>query len=92
MPIISLEQATEMINNANKIYGVVFEKRTNGIDRVMSCLNNVHSRTNGNGLSFDPASKGLIPTYDMNVRGYRMINLRGLKKLRMNKTEYIVRK
>jgi hypothetical protein len=91
--IISLTQAVEIINaQGGRIYSVVFEKKTTGIDRLMVCRNGVNAHTNGGTLNYNPLNYGLISTYDMQSKGYRMINLVGLKKLKASGREYVIRR
>ena len=85
--IISLEQGLEILNSqGNKFYSVVFEKRTNGLDRKMLCLNKVK----GN-VRYDLNEKSLKNVYDVQSKAPRMINLLGLKKIKANKKEYVIR-
>ena len=91
--IISLAQAVEIINaQGGRIYSVVFTKKSTGLDRVMVCRNGVHNHTNGGTLNYEPINYGLVNTYDMNARGYRMINLHGLKKLKAGGRVYVIRR
>jgi hypothetical protein len=91
--VITLERAVEIISaQGGRIYSVVFEKKSTGLDRLMVCRNGVHAHMNGGELKFDPRTRGLINTYDMQSKGYRMINLAGLKKLKASGREYAIRR
>ena len=92
MSIISTQQAVEIINNqGGKIFSTVFEKRSTGLDRKMVCRRGVQSHTNGGGLNYNPQNHNLLSVFDVHARGYRMINLNGLKKLKAQGVEYVVR-
>jgi len=92
MPIISKEQALEiMTNQGGKIFSTIFEKRSTGLDRKMVCRRGVQSHTNGGTLNYNPQTHNLLSVFDIQARGYRMINLEGLKKLKASGVEYIVR-
>lgn len=91
MPIISTQQAIEIINNqGGKIFSTIFEKRSTGLDRKMVCRRGVQSHTNGGTLNYNPQTHNLLSVFDVQARGYRMINLEGLKKLKASKVEYII--
>lgn len=92
MPIISKEQAVEIMNNqGGRIFSVVFEKRSTGLDRKMVCRKGVRSHSNGGTLNYNPQTHNLLNVFDLQSQGYRMINLEGLKKLKAQGNEYVVR-
>lgn len=66
-----------------KIFSVEFTKKDGSI-RKMNCRLNVKKGTNGNGLKFDPIKKGLLPVFDMQNNGFRMINLKTIIKINGN--------
>ena len=70
-------------SNKNKIFSVIFLKRTTGEVRHMTCRLNVAKHLNGGMLLFDPLSRGLISVYDVKNKGYRMINLETLMSIKM---------
>ena len=91
MPIISKEQAVEIMNNqGGKIFSVVFEKRSTGLDRKLVGRRGVRSHSNGGTLNYNPQTHNLLSVFDIQANGYRMINLEGLKKLKASKVEYII--
>jgi hypothetical protein len=92
MKVISVNQAVEIINSqSGKIYSVVFEKRTTGLDRKMVCRSGVSSHTNGGELRYNPRNHNLLNVFDMQSKGYRSINLEGLKKLKASGVVYAIR-
>lgn len=68
----------------NKIFSVVFTKRTNGEERKMTCKLHVKKGLTGAGQSYDPAEKGLLTVYDMSKRAYRNIDLESISKIKVN--------
>jgi hypothetical protein len=73
-----------------QFFGVKFIKKDSSV-RTMLCKLGVRnwsgeSTLKGGSLKYDPASKGLLPVWDVNKKGYRMVNLNTLLELRFNKT------
>lgn len=66
----------------NTIFGATFTKK-DGTTRDMVCRLGVKKGTNGVGLNFDVVDKGLLPVYDMQAQGFRMINLDTISELRI---------
>ena len=88
---ISQDQAITMIQNTNgRFFGVDFQKKNSDEVRVMNARTGVSRYVTGGGLKFDATQKGLIPVYDIINKGYRMININGLMKLRTNGETYII--
>ena len=88
---ISKEQAVTMIQDTRgKFFGVEFTKKNSDEVREMNARIGVSKYVTGEGLKFDPVSKGLIPVYDVINKGYRMINVNGLMRLRTNGETYII--
>ena len=71
----------------NTIFGVTFVKK-NGDIRDMVCRLGVKSHLKGGELPFDPVEKGLLPVFDMQKKGYRMINLKTVTEIRAGGTVY----
>jgi hypothetical protein len=100
--VISLKQAVELINSIpnGQIFTVEFIKRTTGELRRMNCRKGVRKGVNGEGRKFDPASRGLIGVYDMQIAarvamlqdagmpvkddGHRFISVEGIRSLACN--------
>ncbi len=69
------ERVLSLINSTNgKIFACEFVKKDKTL-RHMVCRTGVRKGVTGKGLAFDPLEKGLKPVYDMQKRGWRMINL-----------------
>lgn len=88
---INNEQLVSIIKDLaeNTIFSVDFTKK-DGSARTMTCRLGVKKGTNGRGLNFDPVDKGLLPVWDMQKSGFRMINLNTLTELRIKGTVYTI--
>ena len=68
--------------------------RYKGKPRDMVCRRRVSKGVTGAGMSYDPATKGLIVVYDMDDkgsgRGHKCIPVDGLYSLKMNGQKYMV--
>lgn len=90
MLIIDKKKAVEVIKKTNgRIFTVEFIKK-DGEYRKLNCRLGVKSYLNGGELKFDPDLKDLIPVFDVQAKGYRMINLKTLVQIKDNKLTYIV--
>jgi hypothetical protein len=56
----------------------------------MICRNGVSKGVKGVGMSFDPLEKRLKVVWDMQKNGFRMINLNGIRWIRINGKEALV--
>jgi hypothetical protein len=72
-----------------KFFTVEFIKRGNGKLRVMNCRTRVHKHRRMGQLKFKPSQYNLILVYDVKVKGYRMISVEGIQKLRAQKMELV---
>ena len=81
----------EMIERASsgRFFTVEFIKRTTGELRVMTCRLGVTKGVTGKGMAFDPSSKGLLPVYDVQAQGHRMVNLSDLRTLVMDGVRFV---
>lgn len=76
--------------SGGKLFSVRFAKRSDGSVRTMCCRTGVANRRQGGSLAFDPASKGLILVFDMNIGtaggqgAYRMIPIEGLLQIKID--------
>jgi len=66
----------------NTIFSVKFIKK-DGSERKMNCRLNVKKGVKGVGMAYDPIEKGLLPVYDMEKGGFRMINLNTILELKI---------
>lgn len=71
----------------NTIFGVTFVKK-DGTIRDMTCRLGVKKYLKGGELGFDIVEKGLLPVYDLQSEGYRMINLNTVTEIRANGQVY----
>lgn len=89
---INKEQARELLSFKGKIFQAVFTKKTDGTIRAMNGLTGVRKFTSGGELPYSPKDYGLVPVYDLKIgnasKGYRMLNLDGLKTLHMDGKKY----
>lgn len=77
---ITLERAVLFLwlETQGRIFTVKFFKK-NGTLRTMTARRNVKKHLRGGDLPYDPVKKLLLPVFDMSIREYRMVNLRGLQ-------------
>jgi hypothetical protein len=72
----------EFVKN-NKIFTATFIKK-DGTVRVMNCRRGVKKGVTGAGMNYDPYEKNLLPVYDMQKGGFRMININTITELKGN--------
>lgn len=66
--------------SGGKIFTVTFVKKDGSI-REMNARLGVKKGVKGVGMSYDPIERGLLPVYDMQRDGFRMINCKTIKKI-----------
>ena len=91
MKAITEQQAFEMITQKTK--GRVFSAqivKKDGSERPMNCKLSVKRLINGQGMSWNPRERNMIPVVDTNKDEYRMINLSTLKALQIDKQFYTI--
>jgi hypothetical protein len=64
----------------NTIFSVTFTKK-DGTVRTMVARLNVKKGVKGTGMAYNPIEKGLLPVFDMQKNGFRMINLKTVTEL-----------
>jgi hypothetical protein len=95
---ITINEGVEKIKSlpAGTIYSVTFVKKDGSL-RLMNSIKGTHRGVKGVGLSYDPAEKGLLPVYDMQLakkdpqnpgKAWRSINLNTIKKIKCQGEEY----
>lgn len=72
-----------------EFFSVQFVKK-DGTVRDMVCRTGVTKHLKGGELAFDPAEKGLMVVFEMDKEGYRMINLKSLRKITVGGITYKV--
>ncbi len=71
----------EQIQTAeNTIFSVVFTKKDGTVRKMVARLN-VKKGVNGKGMAYNPIEKGLLPVFDMQKKGFRMVNLNTVTEL-----------
>ena len=87
---ISKATAKDMIQNSKgKIFTTTYIKKDNST-RVMNCRLEVKKGVTGEGLKYNPDEYNLIPVYDMQSRGFRMVNIDTLVSLSIANETYEV--
>lgn len=91
---ISLEQAKQLIVNTSKANGgkggfftVTFVKKDGSI-RTLNGRLDVKKYLRGGSLSYDPSAFNLIPVFDVQAKGYRMINANTIISLKIGGKSY----
>ena len=78
----------DIINKSEgKIFSAVFLKKDGTVRRI-NCRLNVKKGVNGKGMAYNPIKKGLLPVYDMDRKGFRMINMNTLISFKVNGINY----
>ena len=70
------------------IFSVEFIKKDGTVRNMVARLN-VKKGVNGNGMAYDPISKGLLPVWDMQKNAFRMINMKTVTKLQIKGEEVL---
>ena len=91
MQTITRDEVREIVSNTNgQFFNVEFKKRTTGELRNMTARVGVSKYITGEGLKYNAKEKDLLPVYDMIAKGYRMVSIDGITRLRTNGETYIV--
>lgn len=89
---INRSAAKQLIKDTKgKFFTVSFVKRTDGTTRIMNARLGVKAFLKGGTLPYNPEAKRLIPVYDVQKRGYRMINLDTIFELKIGNQTFKVR-
>ena len=93
MKTINKQQAEEIIKeNKRFIFSALFVKKDNTQRLINARLGVKYIKKDDNNKSpYDPSKYNLFPVYDMQKKGFRMLNLATLKQLNINKTKYIIK-
>ena len=83
---MTLNEIVELTKNGN-IFSAVFIKK-NGERREMVCRLGVKKHLKGGQLAYDAKGRNLLPVFDMQKEGYRMININTLVQLKINGKTY----
>jgi|TARA_R110001583_G_scaffold169174_2_gene322037 hypothetical protein len=82
------ETLAEIQTAQNTIFSVTFIKK-DGSERTMVARLHVKKGLNGKGMGYNPVEKGLLPVWDMQKNGFRMINLKTVTELKIKGEELI---
>jgi len=82
------ETLAEIQTAQNTIFSVTFIKK-DGTVRTMVARLHVKKGLNGKGMAYNPVEKGLLPVWDMQKNGFRMINLKTVTELKIKGEELI---
>jgi hypothetical protein len=69
-------------NTQGKIFSATFIKRTDNTVRKMVARTKVTKYLKGGNLAFDPKKRNLITVFDLQKKGYRMVNLENLIEIK----------
>lgn len=87
---IKTKTAERVIRNTlGTIFAVTFTK-ANGTVRTLTGRLHVTKGLTGQGLSYDPSTRGLIPVYDMAKGAYRMVSLNTVRSVAAHGRTYRV--
>ena len=85
----NFKETLEKIQKAeNTIFSVTFTKK-DGTVRTMVARLNVKKGVKGTGMAYNPIEKGLLPVFDMQKKGFRMINLKTVTELTIKGEEVL---
>jgi len=82
------ETLAEIQKAENTIFSVTFKKK-DGTIRTMVARLNVKKGVKGTGMAYNPIEKGLLPVFDMQKKGFRMINLNTVTELTIKGEEVL---
>lgn len=88
--IESSEVEATMDSAGDTFFSVIFVKRGDNSLRHMNCRRGVKKGIKGTRRRTSRKT-GLMPVYDMVEKGFRTVNLSGVRKIRISGTEYRVR-
>jgi len=72
----------------NRIFSVVFIKRSTGEERKMVCRRHVTAHLQGGQQPYKPKDYKLITVFDTSVQDYRNISVDGIKQITIDKVTY----
>lgn len=88
--VLPKEEVRQRIQDLHgKIFSVEFYKK-NGEYRKMLCRTDVKKYLKGGELPFDIYEKGLVPVYDLQKEGYRVIPIDRVQSIKLQGNEYKV--
>jgi hypothetical protein len=91
-PIKTIERSAirdKLLESEGKMFWVIFIKK-DGTVRRMLARTGVQKGVKGIGMSYDPKAYGLLPIFDMHKHAFRMINLKTVEYVEINKEKIVV--
>jgi len=82
--VLFLQNETE-----GRIFSVYFRKK-DGTMRSMNCRRGVKKHLRGGDLPYDAKAKRLLPVFDLQVEGYRSVNLNTLVSFNIMSETFII--
>ena len=90
---ITKEEAKELVLNIpydeSTFFTVVFVKKDKTL-RTMNCRRGVKKHLRGGELGYNAKPKGLLSVFDVQKKGYRMINCETIKEIKYKGQHYKV--
>jgi hypothetical protein len=86
---MDIKEVMELLGERT-FFSVTFIKKDNTI-RVLNGLTGVKKHLKGGELPYDPIAKGLIPVYDVQSEGYRMVNSQTVLEIKSDKKVYTIK-
>ena len=87
---INRDELVQKIKDTKGAFFTVKFIKKDGSERVMNARFGVKKYIKGGELPYDPIAKGLLPVYDMQAQGYRMININTIISAKIGNEEFIV--
>jgi hypothetical protein len=85
---MNVTEFKEMVSDG-KIFTVEFVKK-DGTVRKMNARLGVKKHLKGGSLAFDPSERNLLPVFDMQKEGYRMINASTILTIKIGGKEIVL--
>lgn len=85
---VELHNIVDYVRETGVIFSATFIKKDGSLRR-MNCRVGVRKYVKGVGMSYNPVERDLLPVYDLVNRGYRTVNLKTVKSVRLGRTEYV---
>ena len=91
MKTITKDKAAEMLQETNgKFFTAIFIKK-DGSSRTINARLKVKKHLTGGSLKYEPSNYSLLPCYDLKAEGYRMVNLKTLKQIKINQKTFKIK-
>jgi len=84
-------EAQRLITESGGRIFTVEHIKKDGTPRKTNCRLDVKAHTKNKGLRYNPSERGLVPVFDMQIKAYRMVNLKTITKLNIYGVRYNVK-